>query len=130
MRAAQPASDAGHSTPTAPPTAPSAAAPALAYADFAAAVKDALRDFHSLDLLARNPLLHHGIGNLDGSAGPPELRALLSETVGTLFGNPRDEKLRRVNRADLFPTRPKAGGGGGPAFPFFRHLSPPPRHGA
>ena len=71
-------------------------APALAYPDFAAALKDALRDFHSADLLARNPLLRSGIGNLAGSAGPLDLKALLSQTVSTLFGNPRDEKLRRV----------------------------------
>jgi hypothetical protein len=45
----RPSSDA----PEPPPTAPLvAAAPALAYADFAAALKDALRDFHSADLLA------------------------------------------------------------------------------
>jgi TolB-like protein len=78
------------------PAAAMAAAPPLAYAEFAAAVKDALRDGHSPDLLARNPLLRAGIGNLNGAAGAPELKALLSDTVNTLFGNPRDAKLRRV----------------------------------
>jgi TolB-like protein len=72
------------------------AAPTLAYAEFAAAVKDALRDANRPDLLARNPLLRDGICNLGGSAGPQELRSLLCETVGTLFGNPRGETLRRV----------------------------------
>src|ERR1700730_2335117 len=72
------------------------ATPTLAYADFAAAVKDALRDAHRPDLLARNPLLRDGLCNLGLSAGPQELRALLCETVGTLFGNPRDEKLGRI----------------------------------
>src|ERR1700730_3260194 len=76
--------------------APMNAAPALTYPDFAAALKDALRDFHSAGLLARNPLLRSGIGNLDGSAEPLDLKALLSQTVSTLFGNPRDEKLRWV----------------------------------
>src|SRR6202521_4896798 len=94
-----------------PPTAPSEAsrnaAPALAYADFAAALKDALRDFHSADLLARNPLLRDGIRNLGGSAGPLELKALLAETVSTLFGNPRDEKLRRVIELTYFQPAPK-----------------------
>src|SRR5215472_12278478 len=75
---------------------------ALAYADFAAALKEALRDFHSPDLLARNPLLRGGIGNLGRSAGPVDLKALLSETVSTLFGNPRDEKLRRVIELTYF----------------------------
>src|SRR3954451_832573 len=83
------------------------AARALTYADFAAALKDALRDFHSADLLARNPLLRGGIGNLGNSAGPLELKALLSETVSTLFGNPRDEKLRRVIELTYFQPAPK-----------------------
>src|SRR5260221_9866992 len=78
------------------------AVPELAYADFAAALKDALRDFHSPDLLARNPLLRDGICNLGASAGPLELKALLSETASTLFGNPRDEKLRRVIELTYF----------------------------
>ena len=94
--AAQPTSHTPDWTPAAPAAATAAAAPMLAYAEFAAAVKDALRDAHSPDLLARNPLLRDGICNLGGSAGPQELKALLCETVETLFGNARDEKLRRV----------------------------------
>src|SRR5215469_14501918 len=80
---------------------------ALTYADFAVALKDALRDFHSADLLARNPLLRGGIGDLGGSAGPLDLKALLSETVTTLFGNPRDEKLRQVIELTYFQPAPK-----------------------
>jgi TolB-like protein len=91
-KAVQPASHAPDWTPSAP----AAAAPTLAYAEFAAAVKDALRDVHSPDLLARNPLLRHGIWNFGGSTGPRDLKALLSQSVSTLFGNPRDERLRRV----------------------------------
>src|SRR5215471_7203953 len=75
------------------PALPVAAATGLAYGDFVKAVKDALRDVHSPDLLARNPLLRAGISNL---SGPQELKALLRETVGTLFDNARDEKLRRI----------------------------------
>ena len=96
----QPSSDAPDLPPAAPP-------PALAYADFAAALKDALRDFHSTDLLARNPLLRAGICNLGGSSGPLELKALLSETVSTLFGNAREEKLRRVIELTYFQPAPK-----------------------
>jgi TolB-like protein len=92
----QPISDAVDLPPTAFREASSAPVFALAYAEFAAAVKDALRDGHSPDLLARNPLLRAGICNPDGAAGATELKALLSDTVNTLFGNPRDEKLRRV----------------------------------
>jgi catechol 2,3-dioxygenase-like lactoylglutathione lyase family enzyme len=74
---------------------PVAAVTAHAYAKFAGALKDALRDFHRTDLLAQNPLLRSGIGGLSETAGPLELKALLSQTVSTLFGNARDEKLRR-----------------------------------
>ena len=66
-----------------------------------------MRDYHSADLLARNPLLHGGIGNLGGSAGPLDLKALLYESVSTLFGNPRDEKLRRVIELTYFQPAPK-----------------------
>src|SRR6516162_2240558 len=85
-----------NSTPVAPDAAPKAQLPAITYGEFAAAVKDALRDVHSPDLLARNPLLRGGLWDFGGSAGPQELRTLLCETVGTLFGNARDEKLRRI----------------------------------
>jgi TolB-like protein len=95
-KAVQPTSHAPDWTPSAPAAATAVAAPTLAYAEFAAAVKDALRDVHSPDLLARNPLLRDGICNLGESAGPRELKELLCETVSTLFGNARDEKLRRV----------------------------------
>ena len=84
-----------------------AGAPGLAHADFAAAVKSALRDFHSADLLAQNPLLRLRIGGLGASFGPPELRAMLTETVKTLFGNPRDEKLLRVIELTYFQPGPK-----------------------
>ena len=91
--------------PATRPAPPVTVAPALAYADFVAAIKNALRDFHSPDLLARNPLLRDGIRNLGEDAGPRELKALLSATVSTLFGNPRDEKLRRIIELTYFqPT--------------------------
>jgi len=95
-RVAQPTSHTSNSTPVALAAAAKAKVPAITYVEFAAAVKDALRDVHSPDLLARNPLLRDGLYNFGGSAGPQELKALLCETVGTLFGNARDEKLRRL----------------------------------
>lgn len=103
----QPTFDAPELEPAAQLEASMAAASALAYANFAVALKGALRDFHCPDLLARNPLLRQGLGNLGASAGPPELRALLSETVATLFANPRDEKLRRVIELTYFQPAPK-----------------------
>jgi hypothetical protein len=95
-KAVQSTSRAPDWTPVASAAATAVAAPRLAYAEFAAAIKDALRDANRPDLLARNPLLRDGICNHGGSAGPQELRSLLCDTVGTLFGNPRDETLRRV----------------------------------
>jgi TolB-like protein len=82
--------------PAAPPATSSATASTITYVEFAAAVKDALRDVHSPDLLARNPLLRDGLWDFGGSAGPQELKTLLCETVHTLFGNARDGKLRRI----------------------------------
>jgi TolB-like protein len=82
-----------------------ATAPAVPYTEFAAALKDALRDFQRPDMLVRNPLLRYGTGNLDASAGPLALQELLSDTVTALFSNPRDEKLRRVIELTYFqPT--------------------------
>ena len=69
----QPTSHAPELLSAAPLGAPAVATPGLAYADFAAALKSALRDFHCPDLLAQNPLLRQGIGNLGVSAGPREL---------------------------------------------------------
>src|SRR3954452_8341656 len=74
----------------------------LAYPEFVSALKDALRDFHRPDLLSRNPLLRYRSSGLDSSAGPPELKALLSDTVATLFGNGRDEKVRRAIELTYF----------------------------
>lgn len=93
--------------PDLPPTASPGGETVVTYADFTGALRDALRDFHSADLLARNPLLRGGIGNLGSSAGPLDLKALLTETVSTLFGNPRDEKLRRVIELTYFQPAPK-----------------------
>jgi TolB-like protein len=95
------------SAPDLPPAAAISTERALAYEDFAAALKDALRDFHSPDLLARNPLLRDGLCNLGRSAGPLELKALLTETVSTLFDNARDEKLRRVIELTYFQPAAK-----------------------
>src|SRR5215471_10351296 len=92
-KVAQPTSYTPNSTPVA---APRSAVPLITYVEFASAVKDALRDVHSPDLLALNPLLRDGICNLGGSTGPQELKALLCKTVRALFGNARDEKLRRI----------------------------------
>jgi TolB-like protein len=73
----------------------------LAYADFAAAINSALRDFRRPDLLARNPLLGGVFDNV-AATGPTELQALLSQTVAQLFGNTRDDKVRRIFELTYF----------------------------
>ena len=103
----EPESFAPDHEPATPPAAQMTATPALAYGEFAAALKDALRAFHSLDLLARNPLLRFGMHNLAASAGPLELQTLLNESANALFGNPRDEKLRRVIELTYFQPAQK-----------------------
>jgi hypothetical protein len=79
----------------------------LAYLDFVAALRNALRDFSRPDLLAGNPLLRSRLFAMRDGAGPAELRALLSETVDALFAGARDEKLRRVIEFTYFRPEPK-----------------------
>jgi TolB-like protein/Flp pilus assembly protein TadD len=70
-------------------------------------MRSALREFNRPDLLARNPLLQARLLAGSDAAGPAELRALLSETVSTLFASPRDEKIRRSLELTYFQTAPK-----------------------
>jgi TolB-like protein/class 3 adenylate cyclase len=79
----------------------------LAYVDFVAALRNALRDFSRPDLLAGNPLLRSRLFARRDRAGPADLRALLSETVDALFAGARDEKLRRVIEFTYFRPAPK-----------------------
>jgi TolB-like protein len=79
----------------------------MANQEFVAALRGALRDFNRPDLLARNPLLHAQILADKESPGPAELKALLAETVGTLFTNARDEKVRRSLELTYFQSAPK-----------------------
>ena len=75
---------------------PRATVSAINYVEFAAAVKDACA---TSTVPICSPAIRCSatdVCNFGRSAGPQELRALLCETVGTLFGNPRDEKLRRM----------------------------------
>lgn len=75
---------------------------ALSYGEFTAALKNALRDYHRPDLLARNPLLRNPVGNPDEPSAPLDLKRVLSEAVARLFDNPRDDKLRRVIELTYF----------------------------
>jgi len=102
-----PEDGAASSGPPSSDASPIGAEPALAYAEFASALRDALRNFNRADLLAQNPLLRAGIRSLGEPAAPLELKALLSDSVGKLFGDARDEKLRRVIELTYFQSVPK-----------------------
>jgi TolB-like protein/Flp pilus assembly protein TadD len=83
---------------------PAPRTPLLSQEEFVAAVRSALREFNRPDLLARNALLHGPLLAGPDAAGPAELRALLSETVSTLFASPQDEKIRRSLELTYFQT--------------------------
>lgn len=70
----------------------------LSQAEFAAAVRDALRHFTRSDLLAENPLARARVvaSSAEPEAAPAALRALLREAIATLETNPRDAKLHRA----------------------------------
>jgi TolB-like protein len=85
------------------PSAPTA----WSFPEFTAALKDALRNYSRLDLLAGNRLLQSRLMATRGRADAADLQALLSETVDTLFASPRDEKLRRVIELTYFRPAPK-----------------------
>jgi TolB-like protein/Flp pilus assembly protein TadD len=79
----------------------------LSQSGFAAALKEALRDYTRPDLLASNPLLHSSLMAQSACAEASELKQLLSRAVETLFASPRDEKLRRVIELTYFRPAPK-----------------------
>ena len=94
--------------PAVPPAGSADAAElALSQAEFAAAVRRALRDLHRPGALAANPLLRSRAVR-DAAAGrqPAEaLTALLEEAVGALRGDPRDARLARaLDRTYLRPA--------------------------
>lgn len=81
---------------------------ALPRDQFAAAVREALRDLHRPERLATSPLLRSRlVGEAEeGRPGPEALRELLTETVEQLGEDPRDEKLRRaLDRTYLRPAQ-------------------------
>lgn len=71
---------------------------AFSEAEFAAAVRQALRDYTREDLLAANPLLRSGLVSNE-AGGPPALftlKRLIREAVDTLDEHPRDVKFHRA----------------------------------
>ena len=94
-------------------TSPSTTAPlvVLGEPDFAAAIRDALRNFHSTDDLRTNPLLRSRVVveragfSADDSTGVADLRDLLTEAAESLRASPREVKrYRAVHRTYLEPA--------------------------
>ena len=68
----------------------------LAHLDFHLAVRQALRDLHRPDLLARNPLVRTRLVADAGSADATTLAALIRQAVDALAADPRDDRLHRA----------------------------------
>lgn len=103
---------------------------ALSQADFTDAVRQALRDLHRADLLARNPLLRTRLVRDHANAEVPcaeTLATLLRTAVETLRSHPRDDKLlRAVERTYLRPAPTQEAAAevlGLPFSTYRRHLS-------
>jgi hypothetical protein len=69
----------------------------LAHADFADAVREALRDLHRPDLLARSPLLRTRlVDRADAATACERLGELVRTAVAALGDDPRDDPLLRA----------------------------------
>lgn len=93
--------------PFADPAPGEAAATTLSRAEFATAVRQALRDYTRPDRLARNPLTRTGL--VAGAATDDTatmLRSLLREATGALKANPNDTKLYRALWHTYFEPAP------------------------
>ena len=82
---------------------------ALSRADFASAVRDALRQYVRVDLLAGNPLLRARLLARpdDRQPAPGDLKALLAQTAEALFASDRDRRLYRTIELTYFNPAPK-----------------------
>jgi hypothetical protein len=80
----------------------------LSQSEFTDAVRQALRDLHRPDLLARNPLVHTRLLRDHAGDGTPDgamLEDLVHRAVDRLGDHPRDDKLlRAVRRTYLEPA--------------------------
>lgn len=68
----------------------------LSQPDFEEAVRQALRDYPRPALLAGNPLMHSRLTAQSGKQSVDVLQAMLLDSVNTLKGSPKDEKLHRA----------------------------------
>jgi adenylate cyclase len=81
----------------------------LTHSEFETQLKEALRHCTQIDLLAGNGLLQSRLLTRSGleADGPQALRALLIETVATLFAEDKDKRLNRVLELTYFNPAPK-----------------------
>ncbi len=85
---------------------------ALSEADFAVAVRDALRDYVRLDALEANPLASSRLVAEQAGIHAPAaervkaLRAMIAKTIDALDANPRDAKLARALRVTYVNPAP------------------------
>lgn len=99
----------------------------LSHADFDGAVRQALRDLHRPDLLARSPLLRTRlVATHDGATGATGLEELLRAAATSLAGDPRDDRLfRALDRTYLRTPRTQEAAASALGLPFStyrRHL--------
>jgi hypothetical protein len=102
----------------------------LSQPEFTDAVRQALRDLHRPELLARNPLLHTRVARdfaATGEPGPDALEKLVRAAVDALRHHPKDDKLvRAVERTYLRPAPTQAAAAellGLPFSTYRRHLT-------
>jgi AAA ATPase domain len=99
----------------------------LSQTDFTDAVRQALRDLHRPELLARNPLLRTRLAHDYAGADARALEGLLRAAVDALRQHPRDDKLlRAVERTYLRPAPTQEAAAevlGLPFSTYRRHLS-------
>ncbi len=102
----------------------------LSQPDFADAVRQALRDLHRPELLARNPLLRARVVRDAAGTGEPDASVLeeqLRAAVDSLRQHPRDDKLlRAVEATYVRPTRTQEAAAATLGLPFStyrRHLT-------
>lgn len=110
-----------------PATTPEPELLVLSHIDFDAAVRQAMRDLHRPDLLARNPLLRTRlVASHDGATGANGLEELIRAAATSLAGDPRDDKLfRALDRTYLQASRTQEAAAATLGLPFStyrRHL--------
>jgi hypothetical protein len=99
----------------------------LSHTDFDAAVRQAMRDLHRPDLLARNPLLRTRlVTKHEGATGAKGLEELVRAAATSLAGDPREDKLfRALDRTYLRTSRTQEAAAAALGLPFStyrRHL--------